>query len=396
MEKVRYVQRVRKGELIHLYFRKGDYREGPLTSPEGSQALKDEVAAILARLVAVEAAQTPKAGTVGGMLRDYTGDAPKNPGDRPKGASAEFLALARSTQAEYHRLADELQEDCGDQPLAEVTQAWVREMRDAWALRGHRAAAQRLQVLKNALAAAIDDETDHRIPGDPFHKLKKVRRPADAGEAHPIWSDAEVTAGIEEAIRRGRHGLARALALGRYGGFRRGTICAIPTRARTTGFDDQGRAHARLYWITEKKKVLCDKREDPRLTAILAETPDRALTIAYNADGNPWKPRQLNQAIDRLMASLAKLGRVRASTADDGEVYCPLDIHGLRHARGVELAEAGSSDAEIMGQLEHASPRAAQIYRKQAQRRRLADSAQDRVDNVVRLRARRAKKEGVA
>ncbi|PZR94891.1 MAG: hypothetical protein DI537_06270 [Stutzerimonas stutzeri] len=63
-----------------------------------------------------------------------------------------------------------------------------------------------------------------------------------------------------------------------------------------------------------------------------------------------------------------------------------LSLHGLRHARGVELAESGASDAEIMAQLEHATDHTAHIYRRQAQRRELARSAQQRVD------ARRARK----
>jgi integrase len=69
-----------------------------------------------------------------------------------------------------------------------------------------------------------------------------------------------------------------------------------------------------------------------------------------------------------------------------------LTIHGLRHARGVELADGGASDAEIMAQLEHATGRAAQIYRRQAERRRLADHAQDRVDKAISLKAERAKR----
>lgn len=63
-----------------------------------------------------------------------------------------------------------------------------------------------------------------------------------------------------------------------------------------------------------------------------------------------------------------------------------MDIHGLHHARGVEIAMAGGSYAEIMSQLEHATDRAAKIYRRQADRRRMADGAQDRVDTVVNLR----------
>ena len=47
-----------------------------------------------------------------------------------------------------------------------------------------------------------------------------------------------------------------------------------------------------------------------------------------------------------------------------------------------------------MAQLEHATGRAAKIYRRQAERRQLADAGQDHIDNVVKLKnARKAKAE---
>jgi integrase len=374
VERIKHVQRVWKGDRLHLYFRKGDYREGPLASPDGSDELRAEVQAILERLAATEAAQAPRAGTVGAMLREYNR------------APDAFLAKARSTQAEYQRLIDELIEDIGDVLLSEVSPLWLRELRSLWAARGYKAANDRRQVLKNALAPAVEDD---RITGDPFAKVKKLKPPRGRGESRLAWQAHEVEAAIAEAERRGRHGLARAIGLGAWGGFRRGTICAIPLNARQTGFDELIGEHRRLNWITEKRHVLCDKREDPRLTALIDRTPSKATTIAYNAEGRPWKPRQLNQAIDRLMAALAKAGKVRGAQDESGAVYCPLTIHGLRHARGVELAENGASDAEIMAQLEHASDRQAKEYRRQASRRKLADAAQDRVDNVVKLRAKR-------
>lgn len=373
MDKIRFVQRVPIGGRVYLYFRKGDYREGPLDSPDGSEELRQEVQAILDRLAGVSEVQKPRAGNVGGMLKAYN-------------RSADFLGLARSTQAAYQDVIDELNEDCGDVPLSDVTRPWIAELRDAWALRGHRVANVRLSVLANALEAAIEDG---RIEADPFARLKRAKTPRDRGEAHPAWDDFEVEEGIEEAIRRGRHGLARAIALGRFGGFRRGTICKIPLAARTKSHDPVVGPHTRLRWVTEKRRVLCDKREDARLAEVIRRTSNgqRTLTIAFNADGAPWKERQLNQAVDRLMDALAKAGKVRAATKADGTVYCPLTIHGLRHARGVELAEAGASDAEIMSQLEHATDRQAKIYRRQADRKKLADAGQDRVDNVVTLKS---------
>jgi hypothetical protein len=132
-----------------------------------------------------------------------------------------------------------------------------------------------------------------------------------------------------------------------------------------------------------KRRVICDKREDPRLTALIERTPNTTTQIAHNADGAPWKERQLNQAMTRTIEDLAKKALVRSE----------LTMHGLRHARGLELVYTGASDAEIMSQLEQRTDRAAKIYRRQAERRRLADAAQDRIDTVVELRASRKQSE---
>lgn len=364
MDKVRYVQRIRRPNgAVDLYFRKGDHREGPLRSLDGSPELRAEVEAILARLARAQAAQAPKAGTVGGAIQRYR-------------KSADFIRLARSTQKEYERLLAEIEADVGDVRLTEVDKGWVRDLRDLWAPRGHKATNDRVQVLKNALMPAVEDG---RIKTSPFLGLKKLTPPHDADEVNLAWTDEEVDAFIALALQRNMPGLARAVALGRWGGFRRGTICNIPLNARVIAQDGDGLSQRRLYWTTEKRKVLCDKREDGRLSAFLEGTPARALTIAYDQRGHPWKERSLNQAVARLIDTLALTKRARPN----------LTPHGLRHARGLELAYAGASDAEIMAQLEHTTERAARIYRRQAERRRMADSGQDRVDNVVALKAER-------
>ena len=374
--KVPYVQRVRRRDSrVDLYFRKGDHREGPLRGADGTPELRAEVDQILGRLDAAAKAYRPKPGTIGGYLQKYR-------------ASERWRTLASSTQAHYGRLVSEIQADAGSVPVRDVTRAWLRDLRDAWAVRGHKATYDRMQVLKNALAEAIQDGD---LPDDPFQGLKKIKRPSRRPEVHPVWTDAEVDAAIDDAIKRDLPGLARAIALGRWAGFRRGTICAIPIAARLIGVDDEGQPHRRLRWITKKRDVLCDKREDARLSALFSRTPTRALTIAYNADSRPFKPRQFNQALDRHMARLASEGKVPAASDTDGVIFCPLTIHGLRHTRGTELAEAGASEAEIMSQLEHLTDRAARIYRRQAERRRMADAAQNRVDQVVQLKAKRAR-----
>lgn len=372
-DKIRYVQRVPSPDgKTRLYFRKGNHRE-PLASADGSEDLRQEVQAILMRISALAKKPAIVEGTIGGMLLRYAGDGTKR---KP---SAEFLGLASSTQAEYLRMAREIHDDCGEVLLGDVTVPWLRDLMDAWAPLGYKAANDRRQVLKNALKPAIEDA---RLAKDPFGTIGKIARPHGAGEAHPIWEDAEFEAAIDEALKRDQPGLARALALARWAGFRRGTICAIPLRARMQSTDESGLPYRRLLWITEKRKVLCDKPEDGRLSTLFEATPDRGSTIAYNDDGNAWKERALSQAVERLNTRLANLSKMRPG----------LSLHGLRHARGVELAEAGASDAEIMAQLEHATEHTARIYRRQAQRRKLARSGQDRVDASILRRSR--KKDG--
>ena len=214
-----------------------------------------------------------------------------------------------------------------------------------------------------------------------------MARPHDLELGNLPWEDAEVQAAIAWCLGRKLTGVARAIGQGRWAGFRRGTICRVPLGARRRAVNARGEAEQRLNWIAEKRKVLCDKREDSRLTALIESTPNRALAIAYNQDGNPWKERQLNQALDRMIADLAKKGLARPQ----------LTLHGLRHARGEELAAVGASDAEIMAQPEQSTEHSARIYRRCAARRRLADGAQDRIDsNVIPLPTAPAQATGTA
>lgn len=361
--KVRYVQRIKRPcGRVDLYFRKGDHRRGPLKSADYTHELKLEVDAILAEIEAAALAAKPVAGTVGGALKNYN-------------RSAEFIGLEASTKRVYQYMIDELTEDCGDVLLGSVTYAWLKDLQNVWAVRGHKACNDRMQVLKNALKPEMSKGT---VPGRPFTDIKKLKPPENKGEPHPAWTDAEVEAAIALAIERGQPGLARAIGLGRWGGFRRGGICRIPLNARVVGFDDDGVSHRRLYWTTPKRGVQCDKPEDGRLTALFERTPDRALTIAYNKYGRPWNERALNQAVDRLLERLSGAGLARAH----------LDIHGLRHARGMELAHAGASEFQIMAQLEHLTPYTARIYIRQAKRATGANDGQDKVNALIRKRAR--------
>lgn len=342
-----------------VYFRKLGSPLVELKSAWGSQALADEVALLLVKLQKDAFLRRPIHATVAGAIDDYRN-------------GADFLALAVSTRVEYERILDEMNKDLSCVLLGDVTSGYILDLRDAWAKRGYRAANIRLQIFKNVCRRP---RIKGEIVGNPFELIEKVARPHELGEPNPYWEDVEVEVMVELALKRKQPGLARAIALGRWGGFRKQTICAVPLGARIKRVTETGQ-ETRLKWVTEKKSVLCNRREDPRLTHLVETTPSRSITIAYNANGQRWKPRSLSQAIDRLVEDLAAQGKVRPD----------LTVHGLRHSRGVELARTGASDAEIMAQLDHATTRAAAIYRRQVERERLADASQDRVDaEIVRM-----------
>lgn len=74
---------------------------------------------------------------------------------------------------------------------------------------------------------------------------------------------------MADALGHNQPGLARAYALARWGGFRRGTICRIPLNAPAFRPDLTAVPQRHLLWISEKLKILRDKREDARLSELL-------------------------------------------------------------------------------------------------------------------------------
>lgn len=280
---------------------------------------------------------------------------------------AEFRSRSLSVQAEYTRVARHLQREIGGALAVDLVRDDIRNWRDQWSQAGHRAATIRLQVLRNALEPLLADSV---LPADLFLRLQRVHRPHGTPEQNPIWLDAEVEAFIAHCIATGADGLARAVALGRWAGLRRQTIIAVLETDRTVKCLRGGQMRRRLQCVSAKGEVLLDIPEDPRLARVLNDlTYGCGDTIAFNRLGMPWKARQLNQALDRVIARLAADEQVRPN----------LTLHGLRHARGVELAEAGCSDAELAAQLGHADAQTARVYRRQAETRRLADRAHELV-----------------
>lgn len=289
----------------------------------------------------------------------------------------DFKALAASTKYLYRAMLKEFEDDLGTLAVSAFTPAFVDRLKGSWASRGHRAANLRLQVLRNVLKPAL---VAGKLKQDPFPLVGQVRRPRELKEPHLIWSDATFRTVVEAALEARKFGLARAVAVARYIGARRGDLVAVPRSARQDG---------RFQYVSGKRRVRVDVIEDPELGRWLARTPDAppaeprqgrkvksdaapvaTTTLVYNVSGRPYTEDGLALELRKLVAKLHEAGRL------DSPRY---DLHGLRHTRGVELALAGCSDAEGAAMMGHGGPSSFMQYRRQADRVRLSDTASARV-----------------
>lgn len=371
---MRYVKRYQDRDgAARLYFRKADHPKNgeALTSPwpevEAGSALEAEVAAILATGSVVKARAT----NLAGAMRAYE-------------LSADFKSRAEETRQDYSYKMAEFERDYGALPITSFSPSAIQELREEWALRGYRAANIRLQLLKNILRPQM---VALNRP-DPFAQIKGVSRPRSAKEAHVVWSDDAVETVIREAITLGKFGLARAVAIGRYAGARRGDIVKMLRTARTVAYPSN---QPRIAWLSSKRSIPVNMREDPRLTRWLGATPEQQplsrwqayaqgkagvlrlppATLVYNISNERYTEDGIGQELAKLVKALHAAGRL------DGDQY---NLHGLRHTFGVELTLASCTDAQGAAMMGHAGASTFQIYRRQAGRVTMSDAAADRLD----------------
>jgi len=355
---MKYVKRVSgpNGE-VYLYLRKKGLPLFPLTSPEPPAGQEEGSPLDLEVKALLKAHSQPKArtGTLGEALRIYETE------------DANFLGNAESTKVLYRLFLGEFQEDMADVQISAFTPAFIQDLRNAWAKQGYRAANLRLQVLKNVIRPALIADGANT---DPFSLIENVRRPAELKEPHIIWPEVDVTTVIEAAIAERSFGLARAVAIARYVGARRGDLVKIDKKARQGG-------HFRF--LSSKRKIPVDMPEDPLLTAWLNKTPaaqpksawqlhiERKTgvvklppsTLVFNTRNGRYTEGGLGQALADLVARLAAEDRIESAD---------YDLHGLRHTRGVEAALAGCTDAQGAALMGHSSSSSFAQYRRQADR----------------------------
>jgi integrase len=262
-------------------------------------------------------------------------------------ASADFTKLAPKTRREYGRHLDAIEAKLGEFMVRDLRRAHVKTMRDQLQ-ETPREANYRLSILHRLLAYAIDDEL---IKENVATNVKRLDKAKDSG--YRAWP-ANV---YQQAVAHADKELADYFRLLSYTGQRPQDVIAM-----TWAQVDRGEGYIAIRQQKTDEPVWVPLH--PGLIAALDEIPKRAPQILTRASGRPWT--SVNELARRTRAVMEAIGQ-------EGQGYTP---HGLRHAAGDALAEAGCSDAQIMAVLGHSTERMARTYTRTASRKRLAKSAQ--------------------
>jgi integrase len=310
----------------------------------------------------------------------------------------EFKDKADSTKDDYLYKIRILRADYGAFPVGKFDGITLLGIRNSYSTsRGWKSANDLMMILRYALSPVIIEGKVFR-GGDPFAHIKPVKRPGEKGDkSYKRWPDEVVEAVLETALAMTppRVGVAWGVLLARYAGPRRGDLVKLTCAEQHAG---------KWVFVTSKRHVPVANREDRRFTKWAEKLPTRQplprwkthgvskngneyerkkvtvlptapSTLTFNTRNQPYTEDGLGQAVKDVVVEAHRLGKIDATD---------YTLHGLRHSLGVELAErADATDAGGAAVLGHSSPNTFAIYRKQAQRSKLAAATLAKLDDAI-------------
>lgn len=347
--KLKYViEDVDRHGNVRLYFRRKGQPKIRLRGIPGSEEFMEAYRSALASLPEdrPRTVGRPAVGSFGHICLAYY-------------ASPTFKRLDPSTQSWRRRALDFICEKHENNPVKMMGSKHVRKLRDEKAeLPG--AARNRLKALKALFRWAVEEEL---APHDPTLGVKQI---AYVSKSHHPWTLEEV----EQYEHRHPVGTkARlALALLLYTSWRREDAVRLGPQhiyeAKLSDGSIEKRIKYRQAKNEDRNPVDMDIRLQPDLAAIIDATPSGHLTFLITAYGKPFTANGFGNRFKEWCRQ-ADLPNCSA--------------HGLRSAAAVRLAEHGASPHEIMAITGHQSLEEVEHYTRAASKRRLADSAMDRL-----------------
>lgn len=324
--------RDRHGKVRYRFRRKGAptvYLPGVPGSPEFAEAY--QAAASGVRLIVAE--KRTKPGSVNALaVLVY--------------ASAEWSALATTTQSTYRGIIERLRTDYGDLPVRGLKTAHVYAMRDA--RKATPAAANNLlKVLRWVLNFAVDRQMR---PDNPAAGVKPMRHET---EGFHTWTEPE----IAKFEARWSVGTRERLAFD----------LLLYTAQRSGDVRQMGRQHVANDFIRVKQEKTGAELEipiHPRLAASIARAPAGQMLFLATQHG-----------VGFTAAGFGNWFKDGCRAA--GLPHC--SAHGLRKSAATRLADAGCTESQIMAVTGHQTAKEVQRYTAKRDQRRLASDAMSKI-----------------
>lgn len=323
--------------VVRYYFRRPGGKRTALPGLPGSAEF----------MAAYKAAEAVRPGEAATPMRGAPGTFDRLVADYYR--STGYLQLKAPTKRAYQLAIDRLVrlETLGPRMVADLTRSIVRQIMAKRADRPS-AANDALKKLRILIKFAIDEDIRS---DDPTLHIKKLKE----GEHH-TWSEEQLQAFEERwpvgTVQR------TAFALLVFTGQRIGDVAKMSWR-------DVSLDGRRVKVTQEKTNTKLDLTLHDDLRAILATCKQDIGPILITAHGKPFAKKGL--------------GNKMADAFDAAGLPKECVTHGLRKAAARRLADAGCSTHEIASVTGHKSLAEIERYTKEANQRRLSDSANSRL-----------------
>lgn len=334
--RLKYVQEFRdRYGAVRRYFRRRGGKLIPLPGLPGSDEFMQAYQAALAGLPEKPLIASGRTipGTIGAAVAAYY-------------LSAEFAALAKTTQATYRGLLEQLRNNHGDKRLAGLERRHVKAM---MAEKGEKTAAANnvLRAVKMLVGFAISMDM---IKHDPTHRVKAIR---NRSKGFYTWTEADIAKFQKTHPVGSKARLALSLLL--YTAQRRGDV---------VGMGPQHVRNGVLYITQHKTGAAVTIPIHPDLAEAIAKTPSGHMNFLVTSFGKPF-----------TAAGFGNLFRRWCNEA--GLPKCT--AHGLRKAISRRLAEAHATPHEIKSITGHRTLSEVTRYTEAADATRLAQTAMGKI-----------------
>lgn len=259
--------------------------------------------------------------------------------------SADWSALAESTQRNYRGVMERLRRDHGDKTVRSLTPEIVLRLRDR--IPGQAARNNFIKALRWFLAFAVARGWRQDNPASAVVKIKYRT------EGYHTWTEAEVAAFEKRWPVGTKQRLAMDLLL--YTGQRSKDV-RLMGRQSLTGDGIRVRQSKTGAELTIPLH--------PRLAASLATVP---------GDQMLFLPTQYGPAY----TATGFYNWIKAACREAGVAEC--SPHGLRKCIATRMADAGCTHSEIMAVTGHKNPKEVETYIRARDQRRLASSAMAKI-----------------